>query len=325
MGMYIKQQDGTLLKIAGHSIVADGNVSEVRRGVITPSSAIATGSSEHISVVFSVPMTDTNYDVLFTETTGLAPGAQVSNVTNKTANGFECDIFNGGGTSVTPSFSYAALKFIPIEDYAELTTKVNSPDTAPTENSMNLVTSHGIWEAIKNASAVWKGTEAEWTAETEKMSFDVAILTDKHLILAVDRTTGTTTEQASLNKIFHGTQAEWNTLTQQGQDYYDIAHIKESAYVSNPGTLIVDHDRVIETTDWVPDTTYSDFGYKAEIQIPGITSDYSPDVRMKYDDIKNGTISPVADTENDKVIIYASEVPATDITIPVIICTLMSV
>lgn len=325
MGMYIKQQDGTLLKIAGHSIVADGNVSEVRRGTLTPGS-IAAGASDSISVVFTVPMPDTSYDVFFTETSGAA-GVYIGDVdsSTKTVNGFTCHVTNTTGSAASPTFEYVAFKLIPIEGYTELVTKVNTPDQTPVEGSTNLVTSGGIWAAIKNASAIWKGTEAGWTAETDKTSYDVAILTDTHVILAVDRTDGSTTEQANLTKIFRGTQQAWEALTPAQQNEYDIAHTKENSYVSTPGTLIVAHDCVVETTDWVADNTYTGYAYKASIPVTDVTADYSPDVRFDFNDAVSGNFAPVADTAAGEVIIYAASVPAAAITVPVIICTLMEV
>ena len=80
----------------------------------------------------------------------------------------------------------------------------------------------------------------------------------------------------------------------------------------------------VAVADFVVDSTYTDYGYKAEISMPGVDSNYSPDVRFSLTDAASGIFAPVADTDTDKVIIYASEVPAADITIPVIICTPLS-
>ena len=80
----------------------------------------------------------------------------------------------------------------------------------------------------------------------------------------------------------------------------------------------------VAVADFVVDSTYTDYGYKAEISMPGVDSNYSPDVRFSLTDAASGIFAPVADTDTNKVIIYASEVPAADITIPVIICTPLS-
>lgn len=80
----------------------------------------------------------------------------------------------------------------------------------------------------------------------------------------------------------------------------------------------------VAVADFVVDSTYTDYGYKAEISMPGVDSNYSPDVRFSLTDAASGIFAPVADTGTDKVIIYANAVPAADITIPVIICTPLS-
>lgn len=80
----------------------------------------------------------------------------------------------------------------------------------------------------------------------------------------------------------------------------------------------------VAVADFVVDSTYTDYGYKAEIALPGVNANFSPDVRFSLADAISGVFAPVADTDTDKVIIYASEVPAADITIPVIICTPLS-
>lgn len=77
----------------------------------------------------------------------------------------------------------------------------------------------------------------------------------------------------------------------------------------------------VATSDFEVDTTYEDYGYKAEISIAGVTSGHSPDVRFSLADSLSGIFAPVADTDTDTVIIYANAVPDSAITIPVIICT----
>lgn len=326
MGMYIKQQDSTLRKIAGYTVVGDGSCAEVRKGTWTINVPSTGGYST--TVTFTDPMPDTDYEVILEQSQFTIIDGDVKaqlQVQNKTVDGFQIYVAFQISTGGDVSGNYAAIKFIPMEGYTEIKTKVENPDAVPTENSTNLVESGGVWEAIKNASAIWKGTAAGWEAELHKTDFDVAILTDTHMILAVDRLDGSTSEQANLNKIFRGTKDEWDNLTQQEQDYYDQAEIVEDSYISVPGTLIVAHDNVVAVADWQADLTYSDYGYKAAIPVTDVTADYSPDVRFAYTEAVSGKFSPIADTGAGVVNIYASEVPAASITIPVIICTLMSV
>lgn len=339
MGMYKKLADGTLQKLAGYTVIADGSCAEVRKGnfslAVNPT---PTNGYYEVQVTFTDPMPDTDYVVIpevnlysysgqgttgYTQRTGLR-------IYDKTTAGFKIGVWMEEGSSAgfisKLDGTYTAVKLIPMEGYTELKNKVDNPDTTPTENSTNLCTSGGIYEAIKNASSVFVGTEAEWNGKTtaEKESYDIAVITDKHFVLSVDKTDGSTTEQANLNKIFRGTQAEWEALTPTEQNYYDQAEIDDDQYMTNVNQIVA-HDKVVAVADWQADATYTGFSYKAEISMPGVTADYSPDVRFDFAEINAGSFAPVADAATDKVIIYANAVPAAAITIPVIICTLMSV
>lgn len=128
-----------------------------------------------------------------------------------------------------------------------------------------------------------------------------------------------------IRRIWHGTQAEWEALTTAERDYYDQAEIIDDQYTAVPGTLIVAHDQVVAVADWQADTTYTGYDYKAEITVADVTDKYSPDVRFSFAEASSGKFAGVADCAADKVIIYANAIPDADITIPVIICTLMEV
>ena len=83
-------------------------------------------------------------------------------------------------------------------------------------------------------------------------------------------------------------------------------------------------NKTVETTDWIDQSSDPDvtgYPYKAEITAADVTTNYSPDIRFDVADATSGIFAPVAATDTDKVLIYASSVPSVDITIPVIICT----
>jgi len=327
MGMYKKVNNTTLQKLAGYTVIADGSCAEIRKGTWSISIP-ASASLYQTTVTFTDPMPDTDYAVIL-EMSDYTYGGTVNvqlMVFDKTVTGFKIKTHITGTTAGAISGVFTAIKLIPMEGYTELKNKVDNPDSTPTENSTNLCTSGGIYEAIKNASSVFVGTASEWAALTtaEKENYDIAVITDTHFVLSVDKTDGSTTEQANLNKIFRGTQAEWDALTPTQQNYYDQAEIEEDTYITNQN-VIVASNKTVAVADWSADATYTGFGYKAEISIPGLTADYSPDVRFGFTEANAGIYAPVADSDTGKVIIYASEVPAAAITIPVIICTLMSV
>ena len=321
MGMYKKIDNNTLQKLAGYTVIADGSCAEIRKGTYTLA-GLASGGYTDWSVTFTDPMPDADYEVIISKE---SIGYQHHAIVAKTTTGFTVRTDNQyGNTAPADDIEWTAFKLVTMEGYTELKNKVDNPDTTPTENSTNLCTSGGIYEAIKNASSVFVGTRAEWEAEPDQTIYDIAVITDEHKVLSVDRSTGNTEEQANLNKIFRGTQAEWDALTPTEQNYYDQAEIDDDQYMTNVNQIVA-HDKVVAVADWQADATYTGFSYKAEISMPGVTADYSPDVRFDFADINSGSFAPVADAGTDKVIIYANAGPAAAITIPVIICTLMSV
>ena len=80
---------------------------------------------------------------------------------------------------------------------------------------------------------------------------------------------------------------------------------------------------------WVQQTNnpdIADFPWRASVSCPGITPDYSADVRFYYKDIANNSFAPVTNTAQNTVYIYADAQPSSTnnkITIPAIICVYM--
>ena len=321
MSVYIKRANGQKQKIAGHTILLDANVSEMRSGEVS-FPALAVDSYSVIDIVFEDPMPDADYQVFLGDFTNMREYSIVERATTG------CRAYltrpTAYGAGIAGTVKYLVFKPIKLEGYTELQNRIMNPDNKPTEGSENLVKSGGVWEAIKNASSVFVGTEAGWEA-ADHTKWDIAVLTDKHMILSVNRVSGESAEQANLDKVFDGTQAEWDALTDEQRDYYDHAMIKTNTYTANPGTLIVAHDMVIAVADWEADGTYDGFGYKADISVAGATDKHSPEVRFSFADANSGMFAGVADCADGKVTVYANAVPADDVTIPVIICTLMEV
>lgn len=329
MSLWIKRDNGRgNQKIAGHTIILDANASEVREGTVSITTQDNPPSDFQKSVLFAAPMPDKDFVVILSDDSGSWHCFYKVVESSKTVNGFTIQgVWESSNTSPgikTFDLHYYAFKPIKLEGYNELQNKITNPDNVPTENSENLVKSGGVWEAIKNASSVFVGTEAGWEA-ADHTKWDIAVLTDKHMILSVNRTSGESAEQANLDKVFDGTQAEWDALTDEQRNYYDHAMIKTNTYTTNPGTLIVAHDMTVATGDWVADTTYDGFGFKADISVAGVTAKHSPEVRFSFADANSGKFAGVADCADGKVTVYANAVPDADITVPVIICTLMEV
>ena len=228
MSVNIKQLDGTLTKIAGNTIILDATASEIREGTWTNTSVdIATGDTcIEANITFEVPMPDTNYMVVFDKPIrGHGQSYNYVTLSTKTTTGFTFFVTYTGNLTheaLGLQVHWYAVRLVELEGYTALQNKVSNPDSAPTENSTNLVTSGGVYDAIKNASSVFIGTSSEWESETSKTDYQVAILTDQPTVNAVDSTDGSTTVVGEPNKRWVGTQAEWDNLTAAEKAKYEI-------------------------------------------------------------------------------------------------------
>ncbi len=74
----------------------------------------------------------------------------------------------------------------------------------------------------------------------------------------------------------------------------------------------------VETSQFVSDSTYQAYPFKAQIELTNVTSSMRPDVCFSMTDAISGIFAPVADSYNGGIYIYASQAPKAKITIPVI-------
>lgn len=71
--------------------------------------------------------------------------------------------------------------------------------------------------------------------------------------------------------------------------------------------------------DFVSDTTYQDFPYRAGVSLSGVIESMIPEVVLSINDALSGNYAPVAESYNGGVYLYAGSPPDADITIPTII------
>jgi len=229
----IKQLDGSLKKVAGNTILLDGTCSEIQNGIITASDigTVNVGAAKVVTITLPVAFPDANYAIIFPDSTNSALKVTSQNVT---ATGFEVIFRNILETDFTANMdcTWYAFRLVELEGYNTIYNKMTNIDSAPTENSTNLVTSGGVYDAIKNASSVFIGTSSEWESETSKTDYQVAILTDQPNINAVNSTDGTTTVVGEPNKRWVGTQAEWGNLTTAEKAKYEIVCFSDDSGAS---------------------------------------------------------------------------------------------
>ena len=95
----------------------------------------------------------------------------------------------------------------------------------------------------------------------------------------------------------------------------------EELGIMGVGNILTFENITVGTTAFVGDTTYEDFGYKAEIPCLGVTADFFSDVTFGVAEALSGNYAPISLTGAGTVTIYAVEQPESTITIPSIICS----
>ena len=76
----------------------------------------------------------------------------------------------------------------------------------------------------------------------------------------------------------------------------------------------------VSMADFVTDTTYEDYPFRASVALEGVVESMIPEVIFRIVDATSGIFAPVAESYNGGVYLYASDVPEADVTVPVIIC-----
>ena len=79
-------------------------------------------------------------------------------------------------------------------------------------------------------------------------------------------------------------------------------------------------DVIVSKASFVADTTYSDFPFRAGVQLDGVLETMTPEVIFGVADATSGNFAPVSESYTGGIYLYAESVPESDITIPTIIC-----
>lgn len=87
------------------------------------------------------------------------------------------------------------------------------------------------------------------------------------------------------------------------------------------GNILTFSNITLETTSWIEDTTYEEFGYRADIPCEGVTAEFFSDVIFNVAEAISGNYAPISLTGEGTVTIYAVEAPESTITIPSIMCS----
>jgi len=92
----------------------------------------------------------------------------------------------------------------------------------------------------------------------------------------------------------------------------------EVAKILDIPKVVSDTDVVVAVEDWVEDTTYTDYDYKAVLTLTGMLATYEPSVVFGLAEIESGNYASVCLAGTDTITIYAKEIPSASITLPLI-------
>ena len=76
-------------------------------------------------------------------------------------------------------------------------------------------------------------------------------------------------------------------------------------WVDNP--VVAFGPQTVAASAWASDSTYSDYPYRASIALSGVTANHVPSVNFNSTDALSGKLSPVSESYDGGVYIYATE------------------
>lgn len=100
----------------------------------------------------------------------------------------------------------------------------------------------------------------------------------------------------------------------------DVEKAQARSNVSAEAARLQFLNTVVDNAAFVSNATYTDFPFRASVALTGVLSTMVPHVVLGAVDAVSGIFAPVADCYDGGIYLYASEVPAADITVPTIIC-----
>lgn len=89
-------------------------------------------------------------------------------------------------------------------------------------------------------------------------------------------------------------------------------------WVDNP--TLAFGPQAVPTTAWASDSTYPDYPYRASIALPGVTASHIPSVNFTSSDALSGKLSPVSESYDGGVYIYASGAFTAEVDVGSITC-----
>lgn len=108
------------------------------------------------------------------------------------------------------------------------------------------------------------------------------------------------------------------------KNFSELEAVEEEGYIVDAKLhkkqILTFSNKTVLSSSWEVDNTYADFPYKAAVACIGVDAKYIPYVSFGVVEATLGRYAPIANTEQDKVYIYANEKPDMEFVIPTIQC-----
>ena len=165
--------------------------------------------------------------------------------------------------------------------------------------------------ALKNDKSLRQLSLARIFVSAGTTAITAQMITDERL----DKTVcGIVTEQVAVDTSVM--QAQFQGLLEGIQN--ELLDVEAGTAVELRKKVITDIS--VATTDFIPDSTYPDYPYRASIPFLGVVAQMIPQITFSVDALINNNLAPVAECYNGGVYIYAEYMPEDDVRIATIVC-----
>ena len=176
--------------------------------------------------------------------------------------------------------------------------------------------------ALTNNSTVRQISLARISIPAGTISLTNSLITDERLDTSV---CGLVTEKVSVDTSMINAQVQATLTETQEQSAAVLRAITDELASLEAGTAVelkklAFYNTDVSASDFINDTTYTDFPFRASVALTGVLESMIPDIMLALEDATSGNFAPVCACYNGGVYLYAASVPDADITIPTIIC-----
>lgn len=155
------------------------------------------------------------------------------------------------------------------------------------------------------------------SGDTQTLAFIDNILGSAY----ISNTGGTITIRSDSGFLLENRNKDWvltggnfvsATAPSDDDDLTNKAYVDSKTLAFGPQT--------VASSAWASDSTYSDYPYRAAVPLSGVTANHAPIVNFSNADSLSGKLSPVSESYNGGVYIYATEALAETVNIGSVIC-----